>query len=292
MSEPTGILPVDKPEGPTSHDVVGRARRALRLRRIGHTGTLDPFASGLLLLCLGPATRLAEYLTALPKSYTATLRLGAATDTDDATGSPISESEGWRGVSEDALRAALAAQTGEIDQLPPVYSAKKVDGERAYAAARRGEEVRRTPVRVTIHSIELLRFDPPFAEFTVDCSSGTYIRSIARDAGEALGVGAHLTALRRTRVGRFGVEGALTVETLEDADAVRSALIAPAEALAHLPAATVDEAGVRALGHGGAVPAPDGVPAGSPVAILSPAGGLLAIGERVGEELRPRKVFV
>jgi tRNA pseudouridine55 synthase len=292
MSEPTGILPVDKPEGPTSHDVVGRARRALRLRRIGHTGTLDPFASGLLLLCLGPATRLAEYLTALPKSYTATLRLGVATDTDDATGRPISESDAWPSVSETALRDALATQTGEIDQLPPVYSAKKVEGERAYAAARRGEEVRRTPVRVTVHAIELLRFDPPFAEFTVDCSSGTYIRSIARDVGDALGVGAHLTALRRTRVGRFGVEGALTLETLEDPAAVSAALVSPADALAHLPATTVNEAGMRALGHGGAVPAPETVPVERPVAILSPEGALLAVGERVGDELRPRKVFV
>ena len=181
MSEPTGILPVDKPEGPTSHDVVARARRALRQRRIGHTGTLDPFASGLLLLCLGPATRLAEYLTALPKSYRAVLRLGQTTDTDDATGKVIAESDAWHSVTEAAFRAALAGQTGELDQLPPVYSAKKVDGERAYAAARRGEPVQRTPVRVTVYAAELVRFDPPFAEFTVDCSSGTYIRSIARD---------------------------------------------------------------------------------------------------------------
>lgn len=292
MSEPTGILPVDKPEGPTSHDVVGRARRALRLKRIGHTGTLDPFASGLLLLCLGPATRLAEYLTALPKSYTATLRLGQATDTDDATGRTISESDAWTSVGETALRAALAAQQGEIEQLPPVYSAKKVDGERAYAAARRGDEVKRTPARVTVLAIELLRFDPPFADFSVDCSSGTYIRSIARDVGEALGVGAHLTALRRTRVGRFEVGSALTVEALDDPAAVSTALVSPAEALAHLPAATVDAAGMRSLGYGGAVPAPESVPTGRPVAILSPEGGLLAVGERVGDELRPRKVFV
>jgi tRNA pseudouridine55 synthase len=291
MSEPAGILPVDKPEGPTSHDVVARARRALRLRRIGHTGTLDPFASGLLLLCLGPATRLAEYLTALPKSYHAVLRLGQTTDTDDRTGRVIAESEAWRDVGEADLRAALAGQTGELEQLPPVYSAKKVDGERMYAAARRGETVERSAVRVTVYASELIRFDPPFAEFTVDCSSGTYIRSIARDIGEALGVGAHLTALRRTRVGRFGLEGAVTVDGLEDPALVSAALIPSAAALAHLPAATVDEAGVRTLGHGGAVPAADTVPSGTPVAIYSPAGDLLAVGERVGDQLRPRKVF-
>jgi tRNA pseudouridine55 synthase len=283
---------VDKPAGPTSHDVVSRARRALRLRRIGHTGTLDPFASGLLLLCLGPATRLAEYLTALPKSYRAVLRLGQTTDTDDGTGRVIGESDGWRAVGEAEMRAALRGQTGELDQLPPIYSAKKVDGERMYAAARRGETVERSPVRVTVYAAELIALDPPFAEFTVDCSSGTYIRAIARDIGEALGVGAHLTSLRRTRVGRFGVEGAVSVEGLEDPALVVDALIPPAAALSHLPAATVDEAGMRALGHGGAVPAPEAVHAGGPIAMYSATGDLLAVGERVGDLLRPRKVFV
>jgi tRNA pseudouridine55 synthase len=249
MSEPTGILPVDKPEGPTSHDIVARARRVLRQRRIGHTGTLDPFASGLLLLCLGPATRLAEYLTALPKSYRAVLRLGQTTDTDDATGKVIAESDAWTTVTEAALRAALAGQTGELDQLPPVYSAKKVDGERAYAAARRGDPVQRLPVRVTVYAADLIRFDPPFAEITVDCSSGTYIRSIARDVGEALGVGAHLTALRRTRVGRFAVEDAVTMDGLEDGSVASAALLPPGAALAHLTAATVDEEGIRTLGQ-------------------------------------------
>lgn len=292
MSDPTGILPVDKPEGPTSHDVVARARRSLRLRRIGHTGTLDPFASGLLLLCLGPATRLAEYLTALPKSYRAVLRLGQSTDTDDGTGRVIAESKAWRGLSEADLRAALQAQTGELDQLPPIYSAKKVDGERMYAAARRGEEVRRKPVRVTVYATELIRFDPPLVEFAVDCSSGTYIRAIARDVGEALGVGAHLTSLRRTRVGRFDVEDAVTLEGLDDADAVAGALIPASRALSHFPSLTVDEAGLRALGHGAAVPVTEDVPIDRPVAVYSQAGALVAVGERAGPLLRPRKVFL
>lgn len=292
MSDPEGILPVDKPEGPTSHDVVARARRALRLRRIGHTGTLDPFASGLLLLCLGPATRLAEYLTALPKSYRAVLRLGQRTDTDDGTGRVIGESDAWRTVTETDLRAALAGQTGELDQLPPVYSAKKIDGERMYAAARRGEEVQRKPVRVTVYATELIRFEPPHVEFTVDCSSGTYIRSIARDVGDALGVGGHLTSLRRTRVGRFGVESAVSVEGMDDAETVRETLIPPAAALSHLPSFTVGDAGLRALGHGSAVPVTSDLPAGRPVAIYSAAGDLIAVGERDGDLLRPRKVFV
>jgi tRNA pseudouridine55 synthase len=142
-----------------------------------------------------------------------------------------------------------------------------------------------------MYAAELLRFDPPFAEFTVDCSSGTYIRSIARDVGEALGVGGHLTALRRTRVGRFGVEGAVTVDELEDPARVEGALIPPAAALSHLPTVTVDAAGARALAHGGAVTAPAATPAEGPVAIRSADGALLAVGERAGEQLRPRKVF-
>src|SRR5690606_38864258 len=139
------------------HDVVAIARRALRLRRVGHTGTLDPFASGLLLLCLGPATRLSEYLTALPKTYLARMRLGEAADTDDSTGTVVSTSDAWRAPSEAQLHAALQQQTGVLRQLPPRYSAKKVGGERMYAAARRGEEVERTPVEVTVYQIEVLR---------------------------------------------------------------------------------------------------------------------------------------
>jgi tRNA pseudouridine55 synthase len=291
MIDLSGVLPVDKPEGPTSHDAVAQARRALRLRRVGHTGTLDPFASGLLLLCLGPATRLAEYLTALPKRYLATLRLGAATDTDDRMGEMVSRSEGWRALGEGEVRAALLEQQGERAQLPPVYSAKKVGGERMYAAARRGEEVHRTPVPVTIHSIEVLRVDLPEVEFDVRCSSGTYIRAVARDAGERLGVGAHLTRLRRTEVGGFAVGDALTLDALVDPEAVRAALLAPAAAVRHLPPVIVEEDGARALAHGRPVPAPGDAPAGVPLALLSPGGELLAIGERSGDHVQPRKVL-
>jgi tRNA pseudouridine55 synthase len=291
MTQWNGVLRVDKPVGPTSHDAVALARRALRTRRVGHTGTLDPFASGLLLLCLGPATRLAEYLTALPKSYAATLRLGAATDTDDDTGALISSSDAWQDVSEAALRGVLAAQVGEIEQLPPVYSAKKVGGERMYAAARRGEAVERTPSRVTIHAIELTRFEPPEADFTVDCSSGTYIRAIARDAGAALGVGAHLTALRRTRVGAHDLQGAVPLDRLDDADAVAAAWVTPAEAVRHMPSAVVRGAELARLRNGGAVAVEEAVPAGEPVALLSEGGELLAIGERIGERVQPRKVL-
>lgn len=291
MTELNGILPVDKPEGPTSHDVVAAARRALRLRRIGHTGTLDPFASGLLLLCLGPSTRLAEYLTALPKSYLARMRLGEATDTDDRTGEVTASSDAWRAIAEAEVRAALEAQTGTLRQLPPRFSAKKVAGERMYAAARRGEELERAPVEVTVHRLEMLRFAPPEVEFEVDCSSGTYIRAIARDAGEALGVFAHLSELRRTRVGERGVQGALTLAQLEDPAAVRAALLTPAEAVAHLPRLVIDPGIAQRVGHGGRFPAPDGVPEGRPIALLSERRELIAIAERVGVDVLPRKVL-
>jgi tRNA pseudouridine55 synthase len=292
--EGTGaVLPVDKPEGPTSHDAVAVVRRALRTRQVGHTGTLDPFASGLLLVCVGPATRLAEYLTALPKSYRARMRLGEATDTDDRTGEVVSRSDGWRGLSGAEVREALGRQVGRILQLPPRYSAKKVGGERMYAAARRGEEVERTPVEVTIHRLDVLSVELPEVEFEVECSSGTYIRAIARDAGEALGVGAHLTALRRTRVGEHSVEGAVPLDALGDAERVRAAALEPARALAQLPRLAVDADGARALSHGRAVPAPAAaaLPEGVAVALLSEEGRLLAIGERAGDVVRPRKVF-
>lgn len=285
------VLPVDKPVGPTSHDVVAAVRRVLRTRQVGHTGTLDPFASGLLLVCLGPATRLAEYLTPLAKTYRATMRLGEATDTDDHTGEGVSRSEGWRELAEEEVRTALARQVGTILQLPPRYSAKKVGGERLYAAARRGEEVERTPARVTIHRLDVLSIALPEVEIEVECSSGTYIRAIARDLGEALGVGGHLTALRRTRTGEHAVERAVPVDALGDPDRVEAALIDPAGAVAHLPRLAVDAEDARALSHGRAVPGAPGLPEGTPLAILSDEGVLLAIGERAGEGVRPRKVF-
>lgn len=293
MTELVGVLPVDKPEGPTSHDVVAMARRALRTRRIGHTGTLDPFASGLLLLCLGPATRLAEYLTGLPKSYTATVRLGETTDTDDHTGEVVARSDAWRGLTSDAIGAALERQVGTIQQLPPIYSAKKVGGERMYAAARRGEELERTPVEVTIHSIEVLSIDLPDVEIAVDASSGTYIRAIARDLGEALGVGGHLTRLRRTRIGAHDVADAIGVDRLDDAEAVRAALITPEAAVSHFPSVSLTGDETRRVANGGAVsrPSEPAGPGGETVALMSPTGSLLAIAQRDGTALRPRKVF-
>jgi tRNA pseudouridine55 synthase len=290
MSSINGVLPVDKPTGPTSHDVVATARRALRERRIGHTGTLDPFASGLLLLCLGTATRLAEYLIALPKSYTATLILGVATDTDDRQGDVVARSEAWRGLGVHQVADALRAHQGDLLQVPPAYSAKRVAGERMYDVARRGEHVELPAVPVTISRIALLRFEPPEVDFLVDCSSGTYIRSIARDVGHTLGVGAHLSCLRRTRIGRWSVDEALPVAALEDRDGVRRALVPPAAAVEDFPRQILDEPETSALRQGRAVPARI-APSPGPVALLSGTGELLAIGEHRGARIQPRKVF-
>jgi tRNA pseudouridine55 synthase len=288
----SGVLPVDKPEGPTSHDVVAMARRALRTRRIGHTGTLDPFASGLLLLCLGPATRLSEYLTALPKTYRAVMTLGAATDTDDRTGRTLHTHDAWRFTSSDDIRAALGALVGTIEQVPPRFSAKKVEGERMYVAARRGDEVDRAPARVTIYRIDVLDVRLPEVEFEVECSSGTYIRAIARDVGEALGVGAHLSALRRTRVGDHTVAEAVATDALADPERVRRALLSPLDAVSHLPQLVLDEAEVAEVSHGRPVVMPPGAGANAAVALSSSMGELLAIGEVESGVVRPRKVFI
>ncbi|HEX8692117.1 MAG TPA: tRNA pseudouridine(55) synthase TruB [Longimicrobium sp.] len=287
-----GVLPVDKPVGPTSHDAVAAVRRALKIRQVGHTGTLDPFASGLLLVCVGAATRLAEYLTGLPKTYVAAMRLGEATDTDDLTGETISSSDAWREVTRGQVETALQGQVGTIRQLPPLFSAKKVGGERMYAAARRGEAVERRPATVTVYAIRLLSFDPPDAELEVECGAGTYIRAIARDVGETLGVGGHLRALRRTRVGAHAVERAVPLDALADAERVRAALIPPLEAVAHLPRITIDELAAEDVRHGRAVRAGEADAAEGTVALASPAGELLAVGEAAGGVVRPRKVFM
>jgi tRNA pseudouridine55 synthase len=284
-----GFLPVDKPAGPTSHDVVAVARRTLRERRIGHTGTLDPFASGLLLLAIGRATRLAEYMSDLAKSYAATMRLGIVTDTDDRTGSTVATSDEWRALEPDGIRAALESLVGEIRQVPPMYSARKVGGRRLYALARDGIEVEREATPATIHSVEVTRIDGPIVAFEITCSTGTNIRSIARDTGNELGCGAHLVELRRTAIGPHRVENAVPLDDLEDAALVRRAWITPARALDHLPAVAIDADQARSLSLGRAITVPPGTCAG--VAAALDHGELVAVGEVVGDALRPRKVF-
>jgi tRNA pseudouridine55 synthase len=276
-----GVLPVDKPAGPTSHDVVDAARRALGERRIGHTGTLDPFASGLLLLCVGVATRLAEYLTGLPKSYSARARLGVTTDTLDPEGRVTRTSDAWRALTPALVRRAFEAHAGEREQRPPAFSAKKVGGERLYEKARRGEDVRPLPVRVMVYGIWVEDCELPDVDFALTCSSGTYVRAVARDVGESLGVGAHLTALRRTAIGPHRVEGALTPDELGDGARVRSALLSPLDALAHLPRVELDSGEAEAIAHGRPVAVrPDRVrPSKSSVRPFAPEPFVGALGQ-------------
>ena len=220
----SGILLVDKPGGITSHDVVSRARKALGTRKVGHAGTLDPMATGLLILGVDSSTRLLTYLVGLGKQYTATIRLGQTSTTDDADGD-LSDPMDAAGLTRARIDTAIAALTGEIAQVPSTYSAIKVDGRRSYDRARAGEEVALAPRTVTVSRFEVLaeRRAAPYLDLdvVVECSSGTYIRALARDLGGALGVGGHLTALRRTAVGPFEVTGAVAADAI-DAESVRA----------------------------------------------------------------------
>jgi tRNA pseudouridine55 synthase len=283
------VLPVDKAEGPTSHDVVSQARRAFGIKRIGHTGTLDPFASGLLVLCVGGATRLAEYVTGLDKTYLATARLGQRTDTLDRDGAVLSDEPGWSELGEERIREALAPLRGLILQEPPQFSAKKVEGVAAHRRARRGERVALEPVEVTVHELDMVGLDLPFVQLRLRCSSGTYVRALARDLGEALGVGAHLTALRRTDVGDFSVAGALPSGELGRPDRVAAAAMPPLAALRHLRTIEVDEESATRLAVGQGVSAPEV----GDTRLVAVARGpeLVAIGEVTEGRLLPRKVF-
>lgn len=284
-----GLLPVDKPEGPTSHDIVNTVRRITGLRRVGHTGTLDPFASGLLLVCVGWATRLAEYLSSLPKSYRGCMRLGERTDTDDRTGEVIERDEAWRQLDAEQLRSALESLVGSVEQRPPSFSARKVAGRRAYRVARAGGILKLDPRHVTIHRLDLEDLSPPHLSFQIECSSGTYVRAVARDVGEAVGVGAHLADLRRTRVGDFLVEDALQLGPETTFEVVAAALRPPEEAVAHLPVVELGGCPSQSLGDGQPVPWADD-PGSGPLAIRV-AGQLVAIGEWREGRLWPRKVL-
>jgi tRNA pseudouridine55 synthase len=283
------VLRVDKPAGPTSHDLVVHARRALRTRRIGHTGTLDPFASGLLLLCINRATRLAEYLTRLDKSYLGLLRLDGFTATDDHTAEVTPGAVSWKTLDRSRVETGMQALTGTIDQVAPLYSAKKRGGERSYRRARRGEEVQPATALVTVRRFELLNLDLPEVSFAVDCSSGTYVRALARDLGSFLGTGGYLTQLRRTRIGPWDVRDAVPPAALENSHAWRAAALSPLQALAHLPQLEVDDELARRLSLGQRVHFTESMPVG-PLAI-SNRGTLLAIARQDGESLLPLKVW-
>jgi tRNA pseudouridine55 synthase len=291
VTDLSGLLLVDKPEGPTSHDLVAELRRQTGISKVGHAGTLDPFASGLLLLLVGAATRLSEYLLHLRKGYTATARLGSSTTTHDREGAVVARSEDWRALTKAEVEAALSSFRGKIRQDPPLFSAKKIRGQPAHRRMRRGETVVLEPVEVDILEMELLAFEPPDVTFRVLCSSGTYVRALGRDLGEFLGVGAHLIALRRNTIGGFDVEDALAPADLGDRGRIAQSLLEPALALTHLPSHEIGRQDAARVANGQALMVGDReLPEGIPIAIMS-RGQLLAVGRREGDRLQPRKVL-
>jgi len=288
--EHSGLVIVDKPGGMTSHDVVARVRRLAGTRKVGHAGTLDPMATGVLVVGVEKATRLLGYLTLTEKEYAATIRLGQSSRTDDAEGE-ITGTVSAAGVSAETLAKAVAGLTGEIQQVPPAVSAIKVGGQRAYRLTRAGAapELKARPVTVYEFAVTAMRRDGPLLDVdaTVRCSSGTYIRALARDLGAALGTGGHLTRLRRTRVGGYGVQDARTLEQLTD----RFELLPLAQAAsAAFPRRDLSADEARRLAHGGRL-APIGPPAALPQAAYAPDGSLIALVTEESGQARPLVVF-
>ena len=309
-----GILIIDKPVGWTSHDVVARVRRILRERRVGHTGTLDPFATGVLVVMVGRATRLAQFLAGAEKEYEATVRFGYATDTGDLTGTPrLAEGEAIKPCaawSDEEIEAALKPLRGEIEQLPPMYSAKKVGGRKLYELARQGVEVERRAVRVVVRELEALAEDGALLSWQEDgtcdlrvrvvCAAGTYVRTLAESIGENLNIGAHLTALRRTRAGSFQLADAVSLERLNEmveAGDTDSALRPLNAALPELPSVHLNGEDARRVGHGAAVRVnveQEIWADGAFVRLCDRAGLLLAVGvyDAARGQLRPRVLLV
>ena len=293
----SGVLVVDKPVGLTSHEVVQIIRHGTNIRRAGHTGTLDPRASGVLIVLVGPAVRLSEYVSASDKRYQAIIRLGATTDTFDADGRFTSKDETPQ-ITEEQFETALKTFVGEIIQTPPPYSAVKVHGRKAYEMAREGEEVELAPRKINVYHLEVLEWTPPEVVIDVHCSSGTYVRSLANDVGTALGCGAYLVGLRRTKSGRFTLRDATPLRKLQEtfnAGNWYQFLIPAAEALAEWTAVELNPDQVEEVKHGHRVKAAADAQPGL-VRGISMAGELIAImdlvtGEDGSPEWQPKKVF-
>ncbi|MFC5907423.1 tRNA pseudouridine(55) synthase TruB [Streptacidiphilus monticola] len=295
---PDGLVIVDKPAGITSHTVVSRIRRLAGTRKVGHAGTLDPMATGVLVIGCEKATRLLGHLALTSKTYEATIRLGQATVTDDAEGEVTAATDA-AGVAADAVAAGIAALTGDIRQVPSKVSAIKIDGRRSYALVRGGEDVELAARPVTVSRFDLLARRDAVAEdgtkvvdldVVVDCSSGTYIRALARDLGAALGVGGHLTALRRTRVGAYGLDVARTLEQLEE-DFAPAVLPLPDAASAAFPRWDVTDEQARLIANGVRIAAPE-LPADAPTAVFAPDGTFVALVEPKAGKAKSLAVFV
>ena len=289
----SGVLVIDKPIGMTSHDVVQIIRRGTGIRRAGHTGTLDPRASGVLVVLIGPAVRLSEYVSASDKRYQATIRLGSSTDTYDAEG-VVTASGSIESITEEQFVDTLQTFVGEIEQVPPPYSAVKVQGRKAYEMAREGEEFELTPRKIQVYSLDLLEWDSPEAVVDVFCSSGTYVRSLANDLGTALGCGAHLVGLRRTKSGRFTLRDAVPLRRLQESFTAGNwykYLIPAAEALGDWPSVELDADQVELIRHGHRVPA--SLDADDWARGISEQGDLVALLELDKDtmEWQPKKVF-
>lgn len=279
MTAPEGVVLVDKPRGITSHDAVDAVRRALGTRKVGHAGTLDPMATGLLVMGVGRATRLLRFLSGLDKEYEGTGRLGVETDTLDAEGEVVREAPVE--VEEEALREAMASLTGEIDQRPPAYSAVRVGGERLHRAARRGERIEAPPRRVRVDAFDLVGFASPDFDFRVVCSAGTYVRSLVADVGTSLGPGAHLTRLVRTRIGPYRRAEAVPPDRVEVPLGIDRAVI-------HLPRVDLVPEEALAARHGRPL-GPSGH--GGPHAVFGPDGELIGVWEDQGPRARPLVVL-
>lgn len=287
-----GVVNIYKPEGPTSHDIVNRVRRLFGQKRVGHAGTLDPIATGVLVVCLGKATRIVEYLTDSEKEYRTTMTLGVRTDTEDATGQVTGEFDA-SAISLDAVKAAAARFVGEIEQIPPMISALKHQGKPLYKHAREGRTIERAPRRVRIHSIEVTDFRPCVhaeADMVVTCSSGTYIRTLCADIGDALGCAGMMSRLERTRVGVYRLEDAVTLEDMENDPP--SHVTSISEALSDMPCIEVDSEDEWRIVHGLTATVAHGEP-GTTVRVMSNQG-LIAVGivAEDGLSVGPRKVLV
>ena len=286
-----GVLNIDKPPGMTSHDVVARVRRIAHLKRVGHAGTLDPDATGVLLVCLGAATRISDFLADEGKQYWATLSLGVTTTTEDASGEVLTKSDASH-ITEADLAAVLPRFLGDVSQIPPMVSAVHHEGRRLYALAREGVTVERAARTIRIDALAMADFIPgEVATATLDiaCGKGTYIRTLCADLGAVLGVGGHMATLRRTRVGAFGVEAAVPLADLTEEN-LPGLLVSPADALDSLPAhhahTNLDGEAIR---HGRALPS--ALPPDTVARILDAQGTLIALGRADGEQLHPFKVF-